>query len=210
MVFVSTLVLASCERERSEYDGCPLKSFPQTFLGTLFDPFLPLPPPHTCKNGWPRASPSRFSTTHVYPPCALRSIAHREFKRIQLPADKPKPVWPAHCPQKRPRCLPCWSRSAVLGRSDASSSKGLEYHLPRTRERAVWQCHRPARAATRLTPCSLAEPLIPSPGHALQPQQPPSHPSASPCARRPPAPPAVLMRAGLCASQGRVRRPLGV
>ena len=124
--------------------------------------------------------------------------------------EAPPPRAPTHCPQDRPRRLPCWLRSAVLGRSDARSSKGLEYHLPWTRERAVWQCHRPARAATRLTPCSLAEPLIPSPGHALQPQQPPSHPSASPCARRPPAPPAVLMRAGLCASQGRVRRPLGV
>ena len=143
-------------------------------------------------------------------PCALRRIRHRKLKRTQLPADIPKPVWPALCPQKRPRCLLLWLRSTVLGRSDARSSKGLDYHLPRTRERAVWQCHRPARAATRLTTRSLAGPLTPSPGHALQPQQPLSRPSASPCARRPPAPPAVLMRARLCTAQGRVRRPLRV
>ena len=141
-------------------------------------------------------------------PCTLQRASRVE--RTQLPADIPNPAWPTHYPQDRPRRLPCWLRSAVLGRSDARSSKGLEYHLPRTRERAVWQCHRPARAATRLTTRSLAGPLTPSPGHALQPHQPLFHPSASPRARRPPAPPAVLMRARLCTAQGRVRRPLGV
>jgi len=150
-----------------------------------------------------QAAAALVSALRRYPVTAL-------FKRIQLPADIPKPVWPALCPQDRPRRLPCWLRSAVLGRSDARSSKGLEYHLPRTRERAVWQCHRPARAATRLTTRSLAGPLTPSPGHALQPQQPQSRPSVSPCARRPPAPPAVLMRPLVCAAQGRVRRVFGV
>ena len=141
---------------------------------------------------------------------ALRSNPYRKFKRLQLPVDVAKPVWASHCPQHRPRCLPSCLRSAVLGRSDASSSKGLESHLPRTRERGVGSGTGQARAATRLTPRSLAGPLTPSPGHALQPHQPLSHPSASPRARRPPAPPAVLMRARLCTAQGRARRPLGV
>ena len=141
-------------------------------------------------------------------PCTLQRASRVE--RSQLPAEILKPVWPALCPQKRPRRLPLWLRSTVLGRSDARSSKGLEYHLPRTRERAVWQCHRPVRAATRLTTRSLAGPLTPSPGHALQPQQPLSRPSVSPCARRPPAPSAVLMRCRLGTAQGRVRRVFGV
>ena len=155
-----------------EHDGCPVKSFPQAFLGTLCDPFLPLPPLHTCKNVRRRCFSSRICTTHLHLPYVLRRIRYLKFKRTQLPAEVPNPVRPAHCPQHRPRRLPLWLRSAVLGRSDARSSKGLEYHLPRTRERAVWQWHRPARAAPRLTPCSPAEPLTPSPGHALQPQQP--------------------------------------
>jgi len=141
-------------------------------------------------------------------PCTLQRASRVE--RSQLPADIPNPVWPALCPQDRPRRLPLWLRSTVLGRSDARSSKGLEYHLPRTRERAVWQWHRPARAATRLTPSSPAEPLTSLPGHALPPQQPICWPSASPRACRPPAPPAVLMRARLCTSQARVWRPLRV
>ena len=119
-------------------------------------------------------------------------------------------VKPAQCPHHRRRCLPLWLRTAVLGRIDANSSKGLEYHLPMTRERGLWQCDRPALATHLRTPRSPAEPLTPSPGHALPPHQPISRPSALPCARRPPAPPAVLMRARLCAAQGRVRRPLRV
>ena len=186
------------------------KAFRNLYLGTLFDPFLPLPPPHTCKNGWRSCFSTRISQVMLHLPCALRRIRYRKLKRAQLPADIPKPVWPALCPQKRPRCLPLWLRSAVLGRSDARSSKGLDYHLPWMRERGVGSGTGKTRAATHLTPSSLAEPRFPSPGHALQPQQPICCPYASPCARRPPAPPAVLMRARLRTAQARVRRPLRV
>ena len=107
---------------------------------------------------------------------ALRRYPVTTFKRIQLPADIPNPVWSTHCPQDRPRRLPCWLRSVVLGRSDARSSKGLEYHQPRTREQGVGSGTGKARAATHLAPRSLAGPLTPSPGHALQPHQPyPTH-----------------------------------
>ena len=76
--------------------------------------------------------------------------------------------------------------------------------------RGLWQCPRPARTTHLRTPCSLAELLKPSPGHALPPHQPISRPTSSPRARNPPAPPAVLMRPRLCAAQGGVRRGFGV
>ena len=117
---------------------------------------------------------------------------------------------PAHCPQHRPRRLPLLLRSAVLGRSDASSSKGLEYRLPMTRERGVGSGTGASRDQHLRTPHSIATPFHPSPAPALQPQQPLHHPSAAPCARRPPAPPAVLMRRGLCTSQGCTERVLRV
>ena len=75
---------------------------------------------------------------------------------------------------------------------------------------SLWQLHRHARATHLCTSFSLAEPLTLWPEHALPPHQPISRPSASPCARRPPAPPALLMRPRVCAAQGRVRRDFGV
>ena len=64
-----------------------------------------------------------------------------------------------------------------------------------------------AQSLPPLTPSAAGSPN-PSPMHALLPQQALSCPFASHCARRPPAPSAVLMRARFCASQARIRRPL--
>jgi len=210
MVFVSTLVLAIQGQLAQRARWLPSQKLSATSLRYTVRPILP--------SGALAQLPGHEEKLLLLVPIpldaalvsALRRYPVTTLKRIQLPADIPNPVWPTHCPQDRPRRLPCWLRSAVLGRSDARSSKGLEYHQPRTREQGVGSGTGKARAATHLAPRSLAGPLTPSPGHALQPHQPLSHPSASPRARRPPAPPAVLMRARLCTAQGRVRRPLRV
>ena len=94
------------------------------------------------------------------------------------------------------------------GLADQPSPESKHSATLSARERGPVQRPRLARATHRLSPRSIAEPLTPSPEHALPPQQPISCPSASPRARHPPAAPAVLMRARLRASQGRVRRSL--
>ena len=93
----------------------------------------------------------------------------------------------------------------MVRRIHTNSTKGLEYHLPLTRKTRIWQWHRSALTTHLYTPHSIAAPFHPSPAPALQPQQPLHHPSASPCARRPPAPPAVLKRSsGLACAPRRV------
>ena len=99
---------------------------------------------------------------------------------------------------------------AVVRRNDPKSTNGLDYHLKLTGKSRTSRLTGASRDQHLRTPHSIATPFHPSPAPALQPQQPLHHPSASPCARRPPAPPAVLMRRGLCTSQGCTERVLRV
>ena len=54
------------------------KSFLKLCIGTLFDPFLPLPPARVCKNAWRSCFSTRFSQLMLHLPCALRRNLYRD------------------------------------------------------------------------------------------------------------------------------------
>ena len=135
-IFVSPQFKPSLQHKK---DGCPLKSAPQSFQGTLFDPILPLPPSHECMGTRRSSFSSCPSQLMLHLPCALRRNRYLTLERTQLPAGKPDPVSPAQCLHHRARCLPYWLWSAALRRIDANSTNWLEYHPPMAQETRLWQ-----------------------------------------------------------------------